>query len=550
LSEAGPTPSTETARVRRSAEPSSSALWLARFPAHPFLLAAYAVFALYASNLRETGFDDVAPSLVVVLGLTGAAFLGLGLLFRSFGARAALVTSVLVVGALFYVELLSWLNRTFGAHLTAADAWPWMLTVGAILGAAVALAPVSLTLPNSILNGIAVALIVGPAWKVGAYEVETARENWAAQAMWSDAPDLAPVGTAHAAPLLTGERPDIYYFIFDRYASDATLRGDLGFDNDLTDFLTEHGFYIAAESRANYLKTAHSLASTFHMDYINFLSDDPRSARDDWHPIYDMLENHRVGRFLKERGYDFIQMGGWWGPTQHNRQADENYSYGFGEFETHLLRKTILPPMLNAAAPDSGVVRKLQWDAGQCQRIPAQFQKLKEIAARPGPTFAFTHLLLPHEPFVFDAQGKCLPLAEREIDFKTGYLGQLRYANSLIEDFVLHVLAKDGPKPVIVIQADEGPFPARYRTGSRSWRAASRVELQMKTGILNAYYFPDGDYAALYPDITPINTFRTVFNEVFGTEFERLPDRVYAFPDVFRIYDFYDITDVVHEHLD
>jgi hypothetical protein len=45
--------------------------------------------------------------------------------------------------------------------------------------------------------------------------------------------------------------------------------------------------------------------------------------------------------------------------------------------------------------------------------------------------------------------------------------------------------------------------------------------------------------------MTPVNTFRIVFNKLFGTEFERLPDRIYAFPDIYSIYDFYDITDVV-----
>ena len=36
-----------------------------------------------------------------------------------------------------------------------------------------------------------------------------------------------------------------------------------------------------------------------------------------------------------------------------------------------------------------------------------------------------------------------------------------------------------------------------------------------------------------------------VFNKYFGTKLKRLPDRVYAFPDTDRIYDFYEITDIV-----
>jgi hypothetical protein len=62
----------------------------------------------------------------------------------------------------------------------------------------------------------------------------------------------------------------------------------------------------------------------------------------------------------------------------------------------------------------------------------------------------------------------------------------------------------------------------------------------MKTGNLNAYYFPDGGYSTLDDAITPVNSFRTVFNKFFGTEFERLPDRIYASPDVF-----FDVADIV-----
>ena len=35
----------------------------------------------------------------------------------------------------------------------------------------------------------------------------------------------------------------------------------------------------------------------------------------------------------------------------------------------------------------------------------------------------------------------------------------------------------------------------------------------MKTGILNVYYFPDGAYHMLYDTITPVNSFRILFNK-------------------------------------
>ncbi|XSC43508.1 hypothetical protein ACF1BQ_037100 [Bradyrhizobium sp. RDT10] len=159
--------------------------------------------------------------------------------------------------------------------------------------------------------------------------------------------------------------------------------------------------------------------------------------------------------------------------------------------------------------------------------------------------FVFAHILVPHDPYVFGADGRC-PLSDGMERTETEkYIDQVRYANSLIKDFVSALLVTDGPKPIIIIQSDEGPFPPRYQSEDRSWRDATVDELRAKMGILNAFYFPDGDYRDLDPQVTSVNTFRVLFNKYFGTGLERLPDRIYAFPDVSNIYDFYEITDVL-----
>ena len=43
-------------------------------------------------------------------------------------------------------------------------------------------------------------------------------------------------------------------------------------------------------------------------------------------------------------------------------------------------------------------------------------------------------------------------------------------------------------------------------------------------GILNAYYLPGIGQGDLYPTISPVNSFRVVFNQYFGGKFPLLPD--------------------------
>jgi hypothetical protein len=511
---------------------------LIRSPLHPFLLAAASVLSLYAANLRETFFSDVVPTLAVVLGVAVVLHLAIGAALRSLGAKTAIVTTIILVLSLNYAELFQTLNRWLEGGYPMVAALPVALLIMAAGIILVLLTRVSLVAPQMILNGVALVVFLVPATQAAVYE-------WRNAGAGSFTPDAeieaviaapGPVAGAH-------DLPDIYYLMFDRYASPRTLAEHYGLDDeDLVSFLEENGFYVARESTSNYFKTAYSVASAFHMDYINFLAEDERIVPSNWRPIYAMLHDHRVARFLKARGYEYIQLGSWWKGTHHNTFADANYSFGPNEFEMLYARGTILRPVLHALFPGSVLTRHLHWDNGQCQRVPRKVEQLKRLAGRPQPTFVFAHFLLPHGPYVFDPDGRCLSQEEaRQRGETQGYVDQVQYAGKLIRELVPALLQQEGREAIIILQSDEGPFPERPNV---SWREAEDHHIQIKTSIQNAYYFPDQDYNDLYADITPVNTFRILFNKLFGTQFELLPDRVYGAPDVFNIYDFFDVTDV------
>ena len=49
--------------------------------------------------------------------------------------------------------------------------------------------------------------------------------------------------------------------------------------------------------------------------------------------------------------------------------------------------------------------------------------------------------------------------------------------------------------------------------------------------ILNAISMPQGAKQEFYPAMTPVNTFRMVFNELFGTQLPTEPDESYSVQD-------------------
>ncbi len=100
-------------------------------------------------------------------------------------------------------------------------------------------------------------------------------------------------------------------------------------------------------------------------------------------------------------------------------------------------------------------------------------------------------------------------------------------------------------RPIIILQADEGPFPDRFSKDQEGfdWATASDAEIITKFGILNAMYLPgiEGE-APLREGISAVNTYPEIFRRYFGSEIEDQPDRVMA-SNRARPWDLVDITD-------
>jgi hypothetical protein len=508
------------------------------WPLHPFLFAAASVLDLMASNLGQTSFPDVAPALAGTFAFALAIYLGVGALRGRLDAATAVIASIWVAGCLFYNELFGGLNFLVDGGYPQVRSLAFTLPLLALLTVLAWRTRRSLIVVHTLLNGIALVVFATPAWEAAAWEW---RDGAARQVYDADRAAAGMPQIAAARP--DGERPpDIYHFVFDRRTSDAVLARYFGIEGEISDVLEDRGFYVARESHSNYLKTGHSLASTFYLDYLDFLGADPRVAGDNWHPIFEMLEDHRAARFLRAEGYDFLQFGSWWVGTHENPAADENHPRGFTEFNLQYLKRTMLRAIFHAL-PDTPFTMRLDWDYAQCQRVARQVEDIKAIGARQRPTYVFAHFLLPHDPFVFASDGRCLTLKESEKrGFAQGYVDHVAYANRIIEDLVATLQTADRP-PIILISADEGPFPDR--DWSVDWQDAPPDELRIKTGILNAFYFPGRDYHLLSQDITPVNTYRVLFNTYFDAGLPLLPDRIYTFPNDFKLFDFHDATDYI-----
>jgi hypothetical protein len=335
---------------------------------------------------------------------------------------------------------------------------------------------------------------------------------------------------------------DIYYLIFDRYPGPKTFRDLYHRENDLFGFLEDEGFYVAEDALANHLKTQHSLASSLNLDYITYLEDEVTGDQDDQTPVQNLMHNFKLSRYLDSLGYRYLHLGSWFPPTFEDPAADENLHFNsWSQFSSRLLEST----MWRGIRDRLGVRSPFDLTVLQREHSEYELAKLNEIDEAPGPKFVFAHVLLPHPPYVFDREGNFNDEEPIDAD-RDRMFAQLEFTNAQIREIVSNLLeGPDETDPIVVLQSDEGPHPPRYQADETyfDWTTATEEELGEKLRILNALYLPGADRKELYPTMSPVNTFRLIFREYFGSNIEKLPDRSLVFHDWLHLYDFTDVTE-------
>lgn len=510
---------------------------MAALPVHPPLFAGYAVLFLYAQNIHLVRASEVVEPLGYAVAGALLLFAGLAAVTRSL-ARGALAAS----GAVIWFFGHGHFGALAGDELAGVPTFAlWLVGVALLTTLLVYLQPrlgqltVGLNVVGLVLVTLALTTIVPDLLQ---------RPLRAADG------DLGPTG-------LTATRStdrDIYYLVFDRYGSDNALAKGFGVtDNDLPDWLRERGFYVAPGAYANYIRTTPSLASVLHLDYLDDLVESQGRHSSDYRPVYEMFNQHLVGRFLREQGYRYHHIGSWWEPTRSVRIADENSSVlTTTEFHVVLHGTTALPALLEALPRDSGEEEMPVGDRTHVTHARFQFREIPRVIGAPSPKFVMAHVLLPHDPYTFDEDGGYVSREARaDVPIEQQFRAQLAYTNREIKRIVELLLARpEAERPIIVIQADEGPYPHRYHFDQDGfdWSRATDDELETKFGILNAFYLPPepdvpADAPAPYPTITSVNTFRLVLGRYFGLDLPFLPDRVWTSPSESR---FYDLTEVTH----
>jgi hypothetical protein len=483
-------------------------------------LAVFPVLALLVTNISQVRYTAGIRLVVISVTVALLLFLFFRLVYRD-QHRAAFATAVCTIlfdiyGHIFdlfqkmlHVRLPAWLGGVWFVIMIAALVWVGRCKAR-FQGAALTLNIVTLGLTLY----AAVQVVVGsfPA-------VASGDRPAAPRAPVKDI--IVPEGQV---------LPDIYYFVPDSYARSDLLIAELDYDNSwfISD-LEKMGFYVAGCSQSNYPRTDLSLGSSLNMEYLQNLNDEFTPGNADRTQLWASILHSTVVYELESIGYRTVAFSTGFAFTEIT--SVDTYLVpslvwsAMNEFETLFIRTTLARHL-----EDLGLINLTQIDGKRYrERTRLVFNSMTRLARMPGPKFVFIHLIPPHPLFVFGPDGTITDPAPfmdvngiyAQKDYYRGYRNQAEYISGQLEKAVATILSESNTPPIIIIQGDHAPW---LQTGSDQFK------------ILNAYYLP-GHNDLLYPSISPVNTFRLIFDTYLGVDYPLLEDVSYASP-VPYVFDF------------
>ena len=494
---------------------------------YPLLFAAFPILFLYAYNISQTSASQVWLPLGISVGGAIVMWAVLSLMLRS-PAKAGLATAIFLGLFFSYGHLYEMLEARGAFAPKHAHLLPTVLFIWGYCVYFISRAKRDFRVTTRLLNVVAVAVIAINLFNIASYEIRLRGVEAEAPPETTQQPLVGEVDLENL--------PDIYFIVLDEYAHPDTMLEWYEYDNsEFIQGLEDRGFFVASGSRTRTPFTPQIIAQVLNMEYVTpgwYLDVDIRRYVElesgvvyhetyVWNDVmFRKLAYSAAAEFLKAQGYQYIAFAEatavdrWDSYMLDSADLYVNYFVAaatpwVSEFQEVLWQTTMLRPFYYHLVGG-------QYEVSWRRQTLSTLEDLKQIPDLRGPKFVFAHFMCPHQPFVFGPDGEYIaPMNWANYGDKQFYLGQYVFISREIEKVVDELLKGSEIPPIIVVQSDHGIRP-HFRNlviGPDEWRK-----------ILSVMYLPGIDYNELCESISPVNTFRLIFNNYFGTEYEMLPD--------------------------
>ncbi len=323
----------------------------------------------------------------------------------------------------------------------------------------------------------------------------------------------------------------MYFILLDGYPRADKLQSEFGIDTSgFTRALGDRGFFVATHSRSNYTGTHLTLDQMFNFaPSVSVAEGSDGTRRALWR---HQINEGALFSDIRGLGYEVVAVSpGFEHVTL--RQADRFIDTGqLNELEWAIVQMTGARLLVESTLPT------LAADLHRARVLDA-FEATRQIAreATVSPRFVFTHIVSPHAPQVFQADGSAVDLRGFALTYddnieaiQLGWTeygrrleGQLTFLNTRTLDLVDQIIAAD-PDAVVVLFSDHG-------SGARwSETDPSKADVDLRTANLLAVRSP-GRTGIIDDRSTLANLLPHLLRAYTGTGPPDVPETIYAWAD-------------------
>ena len=528
---------------------------------HPFLIAFFPIIAVYSVNIGLIQLEQFIFPTILIVGSALLFFLCLKYILKN-GKKAALIVTLAFIIFFSFGHIYNMLNQVsigdtdLGSNRTLLPIFVISFGIGSFL-----IIRTKRTLDNatSIVNTISIVFITVIVAMVGieAFGCDECliQQTYSLGIFSNQIMDSPLYFEEHSFSVSeSGSLPNVYYIILDGYPRNDVLKKHLDFDNnEFINFLKQREFYVAENSYSNYSLSSTSIPATMNMTYINFLTDELGEDSRGYDPLlgkdFGLYADNQVIKNFKSMGYKVAKIGSVPMYLHEIPLADLSLCYK----SIHLMDNRLFDTVARTSMIGYFIER---WSEDlQRQIILCAFEELPKISSYyEEPVFVWSHIMLPHFPLIFGADGEPITPGESLLvmnnphvfegtdsswNIKQQFLQQLQFANKKSMELVDKILENE-KQSIIIIQSDHGSaFDVDLDDPTDD-------DVHQRLSNINAIYFPDEKpREILTNDQTNVNTFRIVFNSYFGSDYDILEDRIYWNLSFKKPFWFKDVTSVL-----
>ena len=528
---------------------------------HPFLIAFFPIIAVYSVNIGLIQLEQFIFPTLIIVGGAFLFFLCLKYVLKN-AKKAALIVTLAFIIFFSFGHVYNMLNQVsigdtdLGSNRTLLPIFVISFGIGSFL-----IVRTKRTLDNatSIVNTISVVFITVIIAMVGieAFGCDECliQQTYSLGIFSNQIMDSTLYFEEHSFSVSESDSlPNVYYIILDGYPRNDVLKKHLDFDNsEFIDFLKQREFYVAENSYSNYSLSSTSIPATMNMNYINFLADELGEDSRSYDPLlgkdFGLYADNQVIKNFKSMGYKVAKIGSVPMYLHEMPLADLSLCYK----SIHLMDNRLFDTVARTSMIGYFIER---WSEDmQRQIILCAFEELPKISSYyEEPVFAWSHIMIPHFPLIFGADGEPVTPGESLLvmnnphlfegtdsswNIKQQFLQQLQFANKKSIKLIDKILENE-KQSIIIIQSDHGSaFDVNLHDPTDD-------DVHQRLSNINAIYFPDEKpREILMNDLTNVNTFRIVFNSYFGSDYDILEDKIYWNLSYKKPFLFKDVTSIL-----